>query len=304
MARRGATDLSGMLAIDKPAGCTSHDVVTRLREATGEKRIGHAGTLDPMATGLLIVLIGSATRLERYLSAKDKTYKATITFGSLTDTLDAEGEVVETRPVPAGTFDSRYAQRILDSFLGQGTQVPPRYSAIKRDGVAAYRLARAGAAIEMQPREIVVREIVLERTDETTSSWDVSMTVSKGTYVRSLARDIGSAAGTVAHLTSLRRTAVGPLVIGSATSLDAACAKARTEELPELFLDPIPLLSMPVIEADAETVGSGRALPATACPEDASERCAVLAGGRLRAVYRRSEGRLRAETVFVPGVSL
>lgn len=304
MARRGATGLSGVLAIDKPAGCTSHDVVARLRKATGEKRIGHAGTLDPMATGVLIVLIGSATRLERYLSAKDKTYKARITFGSLTDTLDAEGEVVETMPVPPGTFDSGHAQRVLAGFLGPGSQVPPRYSAIKRDGVAMHRLARAGATIEMQPREIVVHEIALEQADEETSSWDVCMRVSKGTYVRSLARDIGRAAGTVAHLTALRRTAVGPLLIGSTTPLDTACAKAQAGEITELFIDPVPLLSMPVVQADRAAVESGRPVPADACRDDASGHCAVLVDGRLGAIYRRSGDQLRAETVFVPGVSL
>jgi tRNA pseudouridine55 synthase len=302
-ARRGATGLSGLLVIDKPGGMTSHDVVARLRKATGERRIGHAGTLDPLATGVLLVLVGSATRLERYLSGHDKTYRALIAFGAETDTLDSDGSVVATHPVPGTVLQADQAARILHGFTGPGTQVPPAYSAIKRDGVPAYRLARAGADVEMTPRDIVVHEAELRELDIAASTWDVHFSVSKGTYIRSLARDIGTAAGSGAHLAALRRTSVGTITIDKAHSLDAASAAAADGILPGLFKDPVPALGFPTISGDAASVRAGRMLAAPAVETVESERVSVIVDGRLGAIYHLAPGGYAPETVFIPEVS-
>ena len=183
-ARRGATGLSGILLVDKPEGMTSHDVVAIVRRATGEGRVGHAGTLDPAATGLLVVLVGPATRLEPYLSSATKSYEATIAFGAATDTDDADGVIVATSPVPENVRDPAYAQALLARFLGESEQVPPTYSAIKTAGKAAHRVARAGGEVVVQPRPIRVDEARLLGVDPATESWRVSFTVSKGTYIR------------------------------------------------------------------------------------------------------------------------
>lgn len=303
-ARRGATGLSGLLIIDKPAGMTSHDVIARLRRATGERRIGHAGTLDPLATGILTVLIGSATRLERYLSGQDKSYDARLVFGAETDTLDSDGTVTATLPVPPSVLDPDAAARVLSRFLGPQSQMPPAYSAIKRDGVPAHRLARAGVEVEMSPRDIVVHEAALLSVNAQTASWDVHFAVSKGTYVRSLARDVGRAAGTGAHLAALRRTSVGPVRIEAAHALDAACDAALAGELPALFTDSVPVLGFPTHAASAAEVLAGRTL---AAPDQAQiapgNRVSVLVDDRLGAVYRTTERGLVPETVFSPAVS-
>ncbi|MHB1450577.1 MAG: tRNA pseudouridine(55) synthase TruB [Coriobacteriia bacterium] len=302
-ARRGATGLSGLLVIDKPGGMTSHDVVARLRRSTGERRIGHAGTLDPLATGVLLVLIGSATRLERYLSGHDKSYRALIAFGTETDTLDSDGSVVATHPVPETILQPEQATRILTGFIGLGTQVPPAYSAIKRDGVPAYRLARAGADVEMAPRDMVVHEASLRAVDAASATWDVHFSVSKGTYIRSLARDIGVAAGYGAHLAALRRTSVGAIVIDEAHSLDAACDAAAAGVLPGLFTDPVPALGFPTMNGDAATVQAGRMLGAAPTGSAGSDRVSVVVDGRLGAIYRLAPGGYAPEAVFIPEVS-
>lgn len=301
---RGTTGLSGLLVIDKPGGMTSHDVVARLRRATGERRIGHAGTLDPAATGILLVLVGSATRLERYLSGQDKSYRARIAFGAETDTLDADGEVVAAHPVPARVLDPSEAGRVLDGFKGAGTQVPPVYSAIKRDGVPAHRRARAGVEVEMVPRAIDVHEATLLAIDPLANTWDVQFSVSKGTYIRSLARDIGRAAGSGAHLAALRRTAVGVVSIEDSHTLDDACEAAGAGSLAELFADPVPVLGFPVLDGDPATVGTGRPLLTSQALQLAvDERVSVLVNGSLAAVYRRTPATCVAETVFVPEVA-
>ncbi len=208
-ARRGATGLSGILLVDKPEGMTSHDVVAIVRRATGEGRVGHAGTLDPAATGLLVVLVGPATRLEPYLSSATKSYEATIAFGAATDTDDADGAVIATSPVPTEVGDPVYARALLARLLGDSEQMPPTYSAIKTAGEVAHRVARAGGEVVVRPRAIRVDEARLLDVDPETESWRVAFTVSKGTYIRALARDVGLAADTHAHLSGLTRTNSG-----------------------------------------------------------------------------------------------
>lgn len=302
-ARRGATGLAGILLVDKPAGLTSHDVVAAVRRATGERRIGHAGTLDPMATGLLLMLVGSATRLERYLSGHAKRYDARIVFGAATDTLDAEGQVTAEAAVPASALEETHGRAVLAGFLGPSEQMPPAYSAIKRNGVAAHRLARAGKEPQLEPRPIVVHEAELRGVHPDTSAWDVSFFVSKGTYIRSLARDIGLAAGTVAHLGALRRTGIGDATLADAHTLDAVVAAGEAGRLTELFTDPVPLLGLPVLRVDADAIRDGRPLADGAELVPEGEPVSVEGDGVLLAVYRRSADRLTAETVLSPGVS-
>jgi tRNA pseudouridine55 synthase len=297
--RRGATSLCGVLAVDKPAGMTSHDVVAAIRRATGERRVGHAGTLDPMATGLLLVLVGPYTRLEPYLSASEKAYDARIAFGAETDTDDAEGEVTRTAAVPERLFDSAEAQALLDSSLGASLQTPPAYSAIKVGGRTAHRVARAGGTVELPQRPIQVLEAALRDVDASALTWDVAYRVSKGTYIRALARDLGRAAETAAHLASLRRTASGPLTLADAHSLDAAVSSSASGDLPALFSDPVCATGLPVVDAAAVDVGTGRALPRSLAPDAAAgSALGVLVNGALAGVYRVREEALLPEAVF------
>jgi tRNA pseudouridine55 synthase len=298
MGRRGATTLLGVLPLDKPSGMTSHDVVAAVRKATGEGRVGHAGTLDPMATGLLVVLIGRYTRLEPYLSGARKTYEARIAFGSATDTDDAEGDAVDVAPVRASVLDPDTAQTALDALLGDSMQQPPAYSAIKVGGRVAHRAARAGETLDVEPRPITVDVAELLRVDVDARTWDVRFRVSKGTYVRALARDLGRAMGTFAHLAALRRTTAGALTLDDAYPLDEAVAAASEERIESLFADPVAALGLPTWDASARDVANGRRLAAgDACALPEQALAAVLVGGRLHGVYRREGDALVPEAV-------
>lgn len=201
--------------MDKPQGMTSHDVVARARRIFKMKKIGHAGTLDPMATGLLILLIGRATRLSQYLMSLDKVYEGSVTLGETTNSHDAEGEVVSTRPVPDLTEEQLLA--VLKEFVGDQYQIPPMFSAIKKEGVPLYKLARKGKTIEREPRFIRVSAYDLLRFDSPVL--DIRVKCSKGTYVRTLANDLGEKIGCGAHLSALRRTASDRFTIDEAHSL-------------------------------------------------------------------------------------
>lgn len=292
-ARRGATGLSGVLAVDKPTGITSHDVVAVVRRATGERRVGHAGTLDPLATGLMTILVGPATRLEPYLSGRHKTYVATIAFGTSTDTEDADGTVTAEAPVPSDISEPDAARRLLAAFTGPHAQTPPAYSAIKLGGQVAHRAARAGEPLVLRPRPIVVLESELIDIDSSVPSWEVRFTVSKGTYIRSLARDIGVSAGTVAHLSALRRTAAGSLLVEDALPLAAFDRPLVADDVAALFLDPVRALGLPSFEADPAAVLAGRAVP---LPPDTTlkpgDLAALCADDRLLGIYRRDGDRL------------
>jgi len=308
--KRGATGLSGVLLVDKPAGLTSHDVVSAVRRATGEGRVGHAGTLDPMATGLLVVLVGPATRLEPYLSSAEKSYVAEITFGSSTDTDDAEGAATAHAAIPANIADAGFARSVLSGFLGESMQQPPAYSAIKVGGVTAHRAARAGNSLELQPRQIAVTCAELISIEPATNSWRVDFTVSKGTYIRSLARDIGVASGSVAHLSALRRTSSGSLNIARATSLAKVVTAAEQGCLGDLWTDPIAALGVPELAAEPALTADGRPLPIDLSdPRSAAfvegELVAATAGtpGRLLGIYRRGGDRLLPEAIFPGGVA-
>lgn len=302
MGRRGATALAGILPIDKPAGMTSHDVVAQVRRATGEGRVGHAGTLDPAATGLLVVLVGPYTRLAPYLSGAVKDYDAVVAFGTQTDTDDAEGEVVDVAPVPDELFESHSAQNALDAVLGEQLQTPPAYSAIKVAGRVAHRAARAGEALNLEPRPIDVQAAELLALDPAARTWTVRFRVSKGTYVRSLARDLGRACGTVAHLAGLRRTRSGQLDLAGAHPLDDVLEIAAQGRVTSLFADPLIALGLPVVEGGAVALAAGSALPGTLAPGlPAGAALAVTLEGRLAGVYRVGDGLLLPEVVLTGG---
>ena len=210
-------DLEGVLLIDKPSGMTSHDVVDRVRRKLKMKRIGHAGTLDPLATGLLIILVGKATKLSQYLMSLDKVYEGTITLGVATNTYDAEGEVMTTIPVPELTMDE--VSKTLGSFMGDQYQTPPMFSAVKIDGQPLYKLARKGVEVEREPRFIRISKF--EATRFESPEIDFTLNCTKGTYVRTLASDIGEKLDCGAHLSSLRRTASDRFHIKDSITLEA-----------------------------------------------------------------------------------
>lgn len=225
--------MEGVLLVDKPRDHTSHDVVARLRGKLKTRRIGHAGTLDPMATGLLVILVGKATRISQYLISLDKEYEGTIELGKVTDSQDAEGEVMETRPVPPLTEDE--VKAAIKTFLGDQYQMPPMYSAIKIDGVPLYKSARKGVEVEREPR--FIRVMNWELTRFALPHLDFRLRCTKGTYVRTLAHDLGQKLGCGAHLSALRRTATDKFHVSQALTLD----QIQALSLPEIEKRLIPV---------------------------------------------------------------
>lgn len=259
------------MGIDKPVGMSSHDVVNRCRRIFGEKRVGHTGTLDPAASGVLTICVGPATRLDAYLDSDTKTYTARVVFGRATDTDDAEGTVIRTAPVPERLRDPAEAQRILAGIVGPHSQMPPSYSAIKVNGVKGYEAARKGKIIDLKPRPVTILSaefLGLGEDDGGRLFWDASFTVSKGTYIRSIARDLGASQGTAAHLGALRRTRCGRLDLSDCVTLQAL------EENPGIGrLDPVRLLGHRVLfatERQARAVANGSLLPLPAPREAAT----------------------------------
>ena len=209
-------EMEGVLLVDKPKGLTSHDVVYHLRRKLQMKKIGHAGTLDPMATGVLVMLIGKATRISQYLMSVDKVYEGEATLGVVSDSQDAEGEVMETRPVPELTEAG--VREVMKGFLGDQYQTPPMHSAIKIGGVALYKLARKGEVVEREPRFIRISKFELLSFALPKLTFNLHCT--KGTYVRTVASDLGNKLGSGAHLSALRRTASGKFTIAQCLPLE------------------------------------------------------------------------------------
>lgn len=292
---------SGLLIVDKPGGITSHQVVSRARRALGTKKVGHAGTLDPMATGILILGIGRATRLLGHVAGADKVYEATIRLGQATNTDDADGEITDARG--AGDLTASAVEAALPAFRGRIDQVPSAVSAIKVHGQRAYALVRKGQDVTLAARPVTISSFdVLEARRENVGvdvlDVDVVVECSSGTYIRALARDLGEALGVGGHLTALRRTRVGPFGIAEATWDAHLGDLAPGEHLP------LPLMSMadaaraafPCVEVDpdaARDVGFGRTLDL----EVPADPTALLAGDRLLALYR--PGKNGAEPVAV-----
>jgi tRNA pseudouridine55 synthase len=281
MARRRPPTVHGLAVVDKPAGITSHDVVAILRRRLGERRVGHSGTLDPGATGVLLVGVGSVTRVLRFLTALPKTYTGEVVLGSTTDTLDDEGGVT-------ATFDMRevtpaaVAQAVADHLTGPILQVPPMVSALKVDGRRLHELAREGIEVERAPRPVTVHSFTTEPTDDPLV-YRIEVTCSSGTYVRTLAADLGTLLGGGAHLRGLRRTATGSFTV----------AEAAPPDLCELLPPSAALRDYPSVSVDsatAELVRRGSVLPAFEQLAGVDGPWAVLHEGDLLAVYEAFRG--------------
>ena len=240
--------MQGILVVDKPAGMTSHDVVNRVRRLARMRQVGHTGTLDPMATGVLVLLLGSATRLSRFILSEDKRYRATVRLGATTTTYDAEGEVTATSIVDV---DRATIESALERFQGRILQVPPMYAAIRHQGKRLYEIAREGKEVEREARPVTLYQ--LDILDWSPPDLTLDVTCSAGTYIRSLAHDLGQILGTGAHLTALRRTTSGPFALDQSYSLDtleqlAADSRFATALLPSYAA----LEGMPVLRLSPE----------------------------------------------------
>ncbi|WUI04427.1 tRNA pseudouridine(55) synthase TruB [Spirillospora sp. NBC_00431] len=251
---------SGLVIVDKPSGWTSHDVVGRMRRLAKTRRVGHAGTLDPMATGVLVLGIGKATRLLGHLALTGKGYDATIRLGVSTNTDDAEGEVTATASAAAVTGAALRAG--VAALTGPISQVPPQVSAIKVNGERAYKMARKGEEVELAARPVTVHEFaVLDvRRQDDLIDVDASVACSSGTYIRALARDLGASLGCGGHLTALRRTRVGPYDLGMARTLDQLAEKLEILPMGEAVAAVFPRRD--VSDGDARKVAHGGRLPA------------------------------------------
>ena len=229
--------MHGVLVIDKPAGLTSHDVVNRIRRILHERSVGHLGTLDPLATGVLPLVVGRMTRLAQFYNASDKKYEGELRFGFATDTYDSEGEAMgEPQPVKCSLEEVRSAAH---RFLGVIEQMPPQYSAKKVGGVPAYKLARKNREVTLEPVQVEIREFEILSFDGERATFRAH--VSSGTYMRSVAHEMGTRLGCGAHLSALRRTAVGEFSLEDARTLEAVQAAAKAEEEMPGQLDPPPL---------------------------------------------------------------
>jgi tRNA pseudouridine55 synthase len=323
---------NGIVIVDKPGGMTSHDVVARIRRLAGTRRVGHAGTLDPMATGVLIVGVEKATRLLGYLSLTEKEYAATIRLGQSTTTDDAEGEPSGGAPAVGIGRDAIEAE--VAKLTGDIWQVPPGVSAIKVGGQRAYKLTRAGAAPELAARPVTVYEFTITNSKPSGDCLDLDATIrcSSGTYIRALARDLGGALGTGGHLTALRRTSVGPYTIAQARTLDflserfvlTPLAEAAAAAFPRVDLTeddsrrlahgariPVPpavdtlapaAASATEVVVQADPGASAAQAPLPASPE--TPLAAFAPDGSLIALVTQESGRLRSLAVFadpIPG---
>jgi len=287
----------GVLLVDKPVGPTSHDVVARVRKKTGIRRVGHAGTLDPFASGLLILLLGKATRLSEYLLSLEKEYIATARMGVETATHDLDGDVVREDAGWTGLTVARI-EEALASFSGTILQEPPAYSAKKIRGEAAHRRVRRGESVEMKPVEVVVHEIHL--LDLSLPRVDFRVRCSSGTYIRALARDLGVALRVGAHLTGLRRTRIGGLSVEDAVTLDDL---EEGGDLREKLLSPARALShLPAVTLEAEEVrrirnGQEISLDTDSLPQGTPIR--ILLDGELVAMGLARGGQIKPRKVLV-----
>ena len=290
--------MDAVLIIDKPAGFTSHDVVARVRRITGEKAVGHLGTLDPMATGVLPLVLGRFTRLAQFYNEADKRYEGAIRFGWATDTYDAEGQ--PTGPEQPVNLSLEQIRKAAREFTSQISQYPPPFSAKKIAGIPAHRLARKGQPVELKPKQVEIKE--LEFYDCNGQTVCFRAWVSSGTYLRSLAHDLGKKLGPGGHLAALKRTAVREFKIAEAHSLEQLEEAQATNTLDELFLHPrLVLPEFPAVVASPESAARIRHGGAVNLPEfSKSPIVRVFAGQReLLAIARRVAG-----TLFQPKVVL
>lgn len=286
--------MHGLLLIDKPQGLSSFDVVRRVRRVFGTRKVGHAGTLDPLATGVMAVALGEGTKLLQFLLAENKSYRATLHLGVTTTTLDAEGQLLEQRPVPPHLLDELI--RILPTFRGDIQQIPPMYSALKRDGVPLYKLARAGKTVERQPR--LVRIDSLDVVDCDLPQLTIEVSCSKGTYIRTLGADIGEALGCGAHLSALRRLSIGAFTIDQCLPLeqmtDASQVRHSDAFLPlDQMLSPYPGVRL--------TADAARRLRHGVAP-DVSDLSSIEGLSEGQIVRLMADNELLAVAVYAPAV--
>jgi len=284
---------SGILLVDKPDGMTSHDVVSRVRRIVGTRKVGHAGTLDPMATGLLVLGVNSSTRLLTYLVGLDKEYFATIRFGFATTTDDREGEPL-AEPTDVGGVTEAAIREAMKPLTGDILQVPSAVSAIKVDGRRAYDRVRAGETVELKSRAVTVATFELLRLHRTESDLqaDVRVECSSGTYIRALARDLGEALGVGAHLTALRRTRIGPFGIADAGALDDALVNAMLTpaSVATRLYAPLPLTAEEVVALAQGKRVSPAAAQDSRDPGQGAPLAAIAPDGRLAGLVTISEG--------------
>lgn len=289
-----AGDPGGLLVVDKPAGMTSHDVVARIRRLAGTRRVGHAGTLDPMATGVLVIGIGQATRLLGHLAGHDKEYAATVRLGATTSTDDAEGTTVTSAdPAAVAAVTDADLGAAMAGLTGAIQQVPPAVSAVKVGGVRSYTRARAGEQVVLQPRPVTVArfDLVARRGADV----DVEVACSAGTYIRSLARDLGAALGVGAHLTALRRVRSGQFGADRAIPLDALDPARDAVPLAQAAAGCFP--TVPVDAEEAQRMGHGQRRVVPGAP-DAGTVAVVDPQGRLVALAEIREGVAHPLAVF------
>jgi tRNA pseudouridine55 synthase len=287
------TGASGLVIVDKPAGVTSHDVVSRVRRLAGTRRVGHAGTLDPMATGVLVIGVNRATRLLGHLSLTEKAYDATIRLGASTTTDDAEGEVVSS--APTGDLDEVRIRSALAAFVGDIEQVPTAVSAIKVDGRRAYERVRSGEDVQLAARPVTVHALDVHRVRPADQlvEVDISVRCSSGTYIRAIARDLGGELGVGGHLGALRRTAVGPFTLDDAHTLEQLAEQLTMLPIAEAARASFP--SRDLGPAQAGDVRHGRQIDA-----DLDGLTALFApDGEFLALYEPNHGTTRAVAVFV-----
>jgi tRNA pseudouridine55 synthase len=298
--RPAGEGVDGLVVVDKPAGWTSHDVVARLRRIYGLRRVGHAGTLDPDATGVLLVGLGRATRLLRFLTETGKVYRGEVAFGVATDTLDAAGTETGRQPMPG--LAAADLEAVLPRFLGTIQQVPPMVSAIKVDGRRLHEMARKGETVERAPRTVRIDRIEIEGfTAGEFPRVQLLVECGSGTYIRSLAADLGEATGGCAHLAWLRRLQVGPFPVEEARTLE------EIAESPEKVLLPLveAVRHLPRLDVDGETargVAHGAVFPVTALSgADTGPFAVVGPDGRLLALYERGRAAARPLVVLAGG---
>lgn len=290
--------MNGVIVIDKPAGMTSHDVVNRLRRVLGQREVGHLGTLDPSATGVLPLVIGNLTRLAQFYNASEKSYEGVIRFGFATDTYDADGQ--PNGPAQAVWFGFEQLEQEAKPFLGEIEQMPPPFSAKKIHGVPAYKLARKKKDVQLKPVRVQIKEFQIMRFDGERAAFRAR--VGSGTYMRCVAHDLGQRLGCGAHLESLRRTAVAEFSLEDAHTLEEIADKAERAPISELFLHPRKLLPhFPSVTADEESAAKIRAGRAVNLPElSRALRVKVFYGQReLIAIATRVAG-----TLFHPKIVL
>lgn len=305
--KRGQSGLNLLLAVDKPEGITSHDAVSKVRHALGERRVGHAGTLDPAASGLLVIGVGQGTRLMGMLTQDQKSYEARISFGCETDTDDREGKTVREAEVPRCLFDEGEARQALAGLVGVQDQVPPAYSAISIDGKRAYALAREGETVELASRRIEIYQALLLAVGEDDEGlfWDCAFMVSKGTYIRSIARDLGRSQGSAAYLGALRRLSSGNLTLKNAHTLEEI-AEAGADGILSLAADPVRALGLPkraVTDSELEKLLQGKTLPRGSVDLKEGERCAMVSSGKVYGVWECVNDRLKTVANFPAGIS-